>query len=192
MLAKPSDTPTPPPGYEPLKLTRAQAEAQLKQIAHLTGLLGCAVAARDQDLLNVQKRHQALIESISLDIAHRQKLIEEWAWECREDEFGESKTLEMPDGTLFFRLGNRSLDVLSNWTWEKSLEKLLKFKITSQWAEYIRREPEIDKRKLLQDTNGEQPRLAPSMLKKIGLKIVREERFSLEVRPSPGCFDVPH
>lgn len=171
---------------------RTDAENQLAQVAHLTGLLHCAVATRDQEILTIQERHAALIQNISKEIEVRKALLEAWALEHRAEEFGESKTLKMPDGKLFFRQGQRKLSLLPEWSWDTCLSKLLSFDEVSQWSEYIRREPEIDKAKLLKDSGGEQPYLPPARLKTIGLEVTREERFDLEVRPGPGVFDVLH
>jgi len=172
----------------PELLTRQQAEAQLKQIAHMIGLLGCAVALRDQAVLEVQTRHQAVINSLNEDIQKRTAKIAEWATHNKETEFGESQSLAMPDGTLFFRKGNRKLELLAEWDWDKVLERLLKFDDTSQWASYVKRDPVLDKAKLLLDTKGDTPALPPARLKTIGLIITREERFSIEVRPGPDTF----
>jgi phage host-nuclease inhibitor protein Gam len=173
--------------------SREQAVAHLKQIAHLTGLLGCAAAMRDQDVLAAQKRHSGVIEALAKDIKEREALLEQWARENRAQEFGESQTLQLPDGKLCFRKGQRKLELLEGWTWQSTLEKLCSFDVASQWAEYVRREPQIDAERLLADTKGEMPRLAPARLGTIGLQIVRGEKFHVEPRPGPACFeDVPN
>jgi hypothetical protein len=177
------------PGPLPVA-NRIEAEAVLKQIAHLTGLLGATVALRDQQVLDVNIRHQLQIEALLRDIDLRKERIELWARANKETEFPEgSQSLELPDGRIFFRQGNRKLDLLEGWDWDLALTRLLKFPVESQWAEYIKREPEIDKAKLLKDTKGEEPRLPEARLKTIGLKVVREERFDIEVRPGPALFD---
>ncbi|SRR6266446_6859621 len=191
MLAKQTQKacPEPKPKTVPLLKNRAQAEAQLKQIAHLTALLGCAVASRDQEVLNVQARHQGTIETICADIHARELLLEAWARENRAVEFGDSQTLKLPDGKLFFRKGHRRLECLEGWTKQLALEKLCSFDPTSQWAEYVKREPEIDEARLLFDTAGEIPRLAPARLATIGMAVQRGEKFHVEPKPGPIGFE---
>jgi hypothetical protein len=180
-----TETPSPLP-----VANRIEAEAVLKQIAHLTGLLGATVALRDEEILQVNTRHQLQIEQLLRDIDRRKERIELWARANKETEFpAGSQSLELPDGRIFFRKGNRKLELLEGWDWDLSLARLLKFPVESQWGEYIKRDPEIDKSKLLRDSNGETPRLPEARLKTIGLQVVREERFDLEVRPGPALFD---
>jgi phage host-nuclease inhibitor protein Gam len=177
------------PHQDPIR-TRTQAEQQLKQVAHLLGLLGLATAQRDQEVLDVQTKHGALIESIAADIQSRKAALEEWARENRQ-EFGESKTLKLPDGDIFFHLGQRKIEYLPDWNPDRSLEKLLDLeKRYDQWSAYVRRNPEIDKRKLLEDTKGDKPVLAPKRLQVLGLEVTRDEHFDWTVRPGPACFDV--
>ena len=151
--------------------------------------MGCAVAMRDQEVLAVQNRHAHLISQLAADIHAREELLQEWAEANRAKEFGESQTLKLPDGKLFFRKGQRRLELLKGWTKELTLEKLCSFDVTSQWAEYVKREPQIDEQRLLADTAGEMPRLAPARLQTIGLTIVRAERFHVEPKPGPATFE---
>ncbi len=169
--------------------SRAEAENILNQVAHMMGLLECATSLRDQEVLQVQARHQLVIEQLTRDIAANKELLEAWAWKNRKAEFGETKTLKLPDGDIYFRMGQRRLVFLAEWTEELSLVKILSFPADSQWHEYVRREPTLDKRKLLLDTSGESPRLGPSRLKTIGLEVTRDERFNWEVRPGPAKFE---
>jgi hypothetical protein len=168
--------------------SRSEAEAALKEVAHMMGLLGCAMSLRDQEMLEVQARHQLVIEQLTRDIADKKVLLEAWSRKNRQAEFGDSKTLKLPNGDVFFRLGQRRLIYLPDWTEQLTLAKILSFEPDSQWHEYIRREPVLDKRKLLVDTNGPTPRLGPNRLKTIGLEVTRDERFDWEVRPGVESF----
>jgi hypothetical protein len=169
--------------------SRPEAATTLKEVAHMLGLLECAISLRDQEILQVQARHQPLIEQLTKDIADKKALLEHWARDNRKAEFGEDKTLKLPDGDIFFRWGQRRLIYLEGWTEDLTLEKILSFPADSQWHEYVRRQPTLDKRRLLTDTSGEIPRLGPTRLKTIGLEATRDERFDWTVRPGPANFE---
>jgi len=163
--------------------SRAEAEEAVKRIAHLTALLGVRVAVRDKELQGIREKHTALIETLSAQISEEQASVQAWADAHRAQEFGEAQSLELSHGYLRYRLGNRKLELRSGWTWPKVLSKLLGFDLTSQWAQYVKREPEIDVQRILRDCKGDKPVLPPARLKIIGCKVDREERFHVEPKP---------
>jgi len=173
--------------------SRAAAGELVKRLAHLTALLGAAVANRDQDVLNAQEKHQALITQIAVEIEAGKERLAAWADENRKVEFGDEQSVEFPNGWLRFRVGQRTLDLLSGWTWEKVLAKLKSFRVTSQWRAYVRTKQEVNKQALLADTkdSGTGPKLPPALLREVGVKIVREERFEVECKPEMAVADVP-
>lgn len=172
--------------------SRQEAACVVKQLAHFTALLGAAVASQNMDVLAAQEKHSALIKQISSEITAGESKLQAWANANREAEFGEAQSIEFTHGFLRFRMGSRKLDFLARWDEAKVLVKLLSFPVTSQWAKYIRRTPELNKQLLLVDTKdgGKAPALPPALLKTVGLKIVREERFEVEVKPEMAIADV--
>lgn len=170
-------------------INRDEATETVKHLAHLTALLGATVALKNSDVLKAQEKYQVTITQLVNEIEIGKAKLEEWAQANRE-EFGESKTLEFPNGWLRFRMGQRKLLLLSRWDDEKVLEKLESFPVTSQWHEFIRQKNEINKRKLLDETKpgGSLPE---KKLREIGLRVDREETFEVEVKPETGVEDVP-
>src|SRR5438045_1072135 len=85
-------------------VSRHQASASVRRIAHLTSLLNQAIAARDAEMLAAQERHAPLIGELSKDIASAQKNLREWADANRKEEFGSEQSVEFPNGWLRYRL----------------------------------------------------------------------------------------
>lgn len=152
-------------------------------------MLGVAIAERDQELALVQERYAARIKSITDDIEAREGQLREWSVGNRRREFGEAQSLELPAGYLRFRLGNPRLELRRGWDWDKVLTRLLKFPVVSQWAQYVRREPVLDKQLILRDAKGENPLMTKRRLAVIGLELGREERFCVEPKPEMAVAD---
>ena len=172
---------------EALKNKEEAAEA-LKQYALKTAQLGALAALLNKAVLEVQGKHQPAITTLSNELTEREAKLREWA-EANPDLFGKARSLELSYGFLRFRTGPRKLVTLAKWTWDKVLEALLEKPVTSQWQEYIRREPEINKRKLLEATK-QSGNLPEAKLRDIGLRVIREESFSIETKPEMVERDV--
>jgi phage host-nuclease inhibitor protein Gam len=164
--------------------TLKAAEAAVKRGAHLTALLGCAVAARDSDVLAAQNKHALLIAQLSSDITAVRNGLEAWAKENRTEVFGDEKSLEFAEGELKFHMGQRALALLDGWEWKTVLASMKGF-----WRKYLRPKVEIEKRDLLKDTNGEKPKLTAERLAKIGVQVVQEESFEVKFRAVPATLD---
>lgn len=174
--------------------SREQAERALHRYSALTVAISSAVAKRDRRVASLNVKAALVIEPAQAEMAVIEARLQEWADAHRTEEFGESKALELQCGELSYRLGPRKVECRSGWTEQDCLSALLKFPVTSQWAEYIRREPQIDKAKILADTkavNGHPGRLPESRLGEVGLKVTREERFSVAAKPNAVLAEAP-
>jgi|SRR6185312_10715363 len=170
---------------EALKNKEEAAQA-VKRYTHILAELGVLVAQRDKALLIAQKaineKHQPLITAKSDELTVIEARLKDWATDNRKAEFGEEKSLEFEYGWLKFREGNRQLFLLARWDWDKVLKTLLATPVTSEWQEYIRRDPEVNKQKLLEATkNG--GNLPEVKLRDIGLRVDRDEKFSIKPKP---------
>jgi phage host-nuclease inhibitor protein Gam len=177
----------------PIK-SREQAGEVIAGNARLVALLKKTLALRDQRLIEVREDYKESIENLQRSIDNGEARLRAWADENRAEEFGDSQFTEFTAGTLKYRMGPSKLALRAGATWEKALQKLLAFGPVSMWAQYIRKEPEIDKRKLLEHTKEEKPgtaKLPPAQLEKIGLKIVRDEFFQIDYIPQSTSPDVP-
>jgi phage host-nuclease inhibitor protein Gam len=173
---------------------KEEAALAVKRHAHLTAQLGVLIAARNQataelnkQLADIQAKRQPPIDIIAQQIREINLSIEAWAINNRL-EFGGAQSLEFSHGWLRFRQGQRKLECLAKWTWEKVLKKLQDFPVTSQWREYIRNDPEVNKQKLLAETK-DGGRLPKARLKEVGLKITVDESFNIEPKPDAVASD---
>jgi phage host-nuclease inhibitor protein Gam len=164
--------------------TRGEAGAALLRKARLCARLAGLVAERNRLLAEAQRKHATEIQQLEGDVQALDGELRDWA-EANRKEFGEGQTLKLDSGELKFRLGNRRLALLARWTWDKVLQAILLYGPATQWAEYIRKDPELDKAKLLRDTNDAagQARLPAAALSKVGLRIDRAENFEAVCRP---------
>jgi phage host-nuclease inhibitor protein Gam len=175
--------------------TKEEAAQAVKQHAHLSARLGVLITARDQATAELKKqladllaKRQPLIDATSAEIQSLEAQLEQWAKANRKEEFGEEQTKEFSHGFLKFRKSPPGLVLLSRWTWDKVLAALLEFPVTSQWQEFIRRDPEINKRKLLEETRVG-GRLPEVKLRDIGLRVDQEETFSVKPKPEAVAQD---
>jgi len=169
---------------EPTQIQNAaEAEKAVAKHARLTVLFTLACAEQSKALREVMEKHGPLIAGLSKQISEVTEQLEGWATANRRSAFGERQSCEFPNGTLKFRHGNEKLDLYYGWTWDKSLEKVLEFGPSSQWNEFVRREPSLNLQKILAQAKGKEALLSAARLKMIGLKVVRGEKFSIEPKP---------
>jgi len=173
---------------------KEEAALAVKKHAHLTAQLGVLIAARDQataalnkELSDLLNKHQPAIDTTSKQISFYEDQLEAWSRDNRK-EFGGEQRLEFSHGFLCFRKGQRKLECLARWTWDKVLKKLLESKVTSQWREFVRNDPEVNAQKLLAETK-EGGSLPEARLKEVGLKITVNESFKVEPKPDAVAQD---
>lgn len=179
--------------WAPLR-TRQEAAAAVKTHAHLTAQLGVLIATRDQATAELNKKlndllgkHQPAIDSTSQQITAIESLLEIWAKKNRKT-FGKTRSLEFSHGFLRFRTGQRQLTLLARWTWEKTLQALKSYPVTSQWREYVRVKEEVNKSKLLMETK-DGGKLPEVKLREIGLRVLQDESFEIEPKPDAVAKD---
>ena len=165
---------------KPKSLTKQTAAALVARLATLQQEANAIEANRDAAILRLSEKVQPRLDAIATEIADGTDLLGYWARANRK-EFGESQSLGLPAGTLQFRWTARSVELLDGWDWSKVLAKL-----KGRWKRFVREKPEVDKREILKATDPNLPareRLPDAQLRKLGLKIARQEEFSLELRP---------
>jgi phage host-nuclease inhibitor protein Gam len=171
---------------EVLKSKEEAAEA-VKRYAHLLAEMGMLASQRDKATLAITEKFQPLFDAKSAIATDLKGQLQLWA-ENNPEAFGDGRSVEFAYGWARFRKGNRKLVLLARWTWDKVLQTLLDKPPTSQWQEYIRRTPEINKQKLLTDTKAE-GKMPEAKLRDIGVRVVREESFEIETKPDMVAKD---
>ncbi len=162
--------------------TRAAAGAAVKEISHLAVQLGTATARRDADVLQAQTKHAGRIGKITNESLALSGRVEAWARANRAKEFGEAQSLELPHGTLVFRVGQRALDELSGWTFKKTLKAMLA--APAAWRRWLRVKKEINKAQILIDASpnpktGDAGVLTAEKLRGVGVRVVQGESFEI-------------
>ena len=184
--------------HSPTQLTTEQVEEQLARYTELSFVL--QEAKRDQqadsdamnaDLLPIKERYRPRMEQRAgtiHDIQHRMSGIEaevmRWAVEHRQTRFLCSRSLELLHATLSFRLGNFQVVEQPRRTFERAVYWLGR---VTWGARYLRLE--LNRERLLED----RVKFAehPERLRKIGLAIVQEERFSIRIKKAQSALHHP-
>jgi phage host-nuclease inhibitor protein Gam len=160
--------------------TRAEMEALVGQIAALQLQLNERTARMDQDLTDIRAQYEGVLDHLAQEIQTRTALVEGWA-DSHPEEFPEGKkSIDIVHGSIGFRTDPpKVLPVRKRFT-VKIIVSLLK-KVA--WGpKYIRQpDPQIDKEAILQDRKT----LTEEQLAKVGLKIVQDESFYIDLKATP-------
>lgn len=151
-----------------------------------------ALIVEHQAKLVIPDELQAEIAALELTVAGAELGLRVWAEKNRAAEFNGEQSLELEPGFLRFRKGKRSIGLLEGWTWAKVLESMKR-----GWKRYVRMLPEVDRQGLLLATSSQpnadtrashpvKPKLDPKRLAEVGLAVVQEESFTVELKVLPG------
>ena len=171
------------PFTDPQIRNRDEAEAAMAQATSLQLQLNAVVDLQNAKLI-LARQHDEEIGTLKKRIARQTERLELWARANRE-ELGEKKSLELRQGTLGFRLGNRAVKLLEGWTDAMVLNKLRQ--LGKAFAGYIRNNPELNRQAILSDSRPNVALLTGKDLKRMGLEIRQEEKFFIE----PKLEEVP-
>ncbi|HVX56961.1 MAG TPA: host-nuclease inhibitor Gam family protein [Candidatus Saccharimonadales bacterium] len=171
---------------KPVTITsQAEVAFTLAALAGLTNQLNTHLTTRDKAVLEAQKTCSKEIEETTAAIQQQEARLQEWAEKNRATEFTEAKSLEFPRGVIGFRTGQRSLEPIKGFTWQKVLAAL-----KGKWRKYRRVKAEVNKRELLTDSAPDakgKVKLSAAQLKALGLVVVQEESFFVELSgETPG------
>lgn len=170
-----------PPFLDPLIRNRDELEAAMAQVTALQLQLNALVDLQNAKLIQARKQDEE-IGALKHRLAEQAARIEVWARGNRT-ELGEKKSLDLRQGTIGFRLGNRAVGLLEGWTDAKVLCKLRK--LGKAFAGYIRENPTLNRQTILSDSRPNVARLTEKDLKRIGLEIRQDENFFIEPKLEP-------
>jgi phage host-nuclease inhibitor protein Gam len=157
-------------------LEEASAEIALM---NLTNLALEAERTLQKSEISLAKKRDNEINNLGVLILGYRDRLQVWSAATRKD-WGESKSLEMAQGTVGFRMSNRSLILLKGWTWDLALAKIRVLK-KKFGAIYVREKFEVDRQLILAHSRTEVAKLAEKDLKKIGVQVWQEETFFVEL-----------
>jgi phage host-nuclease inhibitor protein Gam len=150
---------------------RQELDAVIENIIQLQ--LDRADIERDQDreITEVRQKYRAPLAEMDRYLLLETTWVETWA-RTHPDVFPEKRSLACTHATIGFRVTPPRIDRASRkWTWTEIASKLSDL----AWGRrYLRQPaPEVNKEAILAD----RAELAATELRKVGIKIVQEERF---------------
>jgi phage host-nuclease inhibitor protein Gam len=162
-----------PPVIPPLK-SREEVERALGELANEERVVQEIEAGVQRVITAAREKAQPeLTEHSAKAVELRMRL---QAWADKED-FGERKSTDFLHGTIGFRLGQRQLKLRSKWKMADVLERLV-----NRMTDYVRRTAAVDKEKILRDSAGESPVLDAKAIEAMGLRVVQEEHFFIDLK----------
>jgi hypothetical protein len=181
MVAKASAPAIPKFVPKPLKISppksKADAEKLLEELAIYDRNLAEAESCCNTEITKVRESWHNTIEQSRANCNAVHAALEEWATGAAEAFPEDKKSMELLHGTLSFRTGQRKLALLARETWEKVIDRL-----TGKFSAWRKVKVDVDAAKILRDSAGDDPALSAKDLSALGLKIIQEERFHVELK----------
>jgi phage host-nuclease inhibitor protein Gam len=150
---------------------RQQLDSVVENIVQLQLNRAELERAQDQEIATIRQRFRGPLAEMDRYLLLESTWVETWA-RSNPDAFVDKRCLACTHATIGFRITPPKVERASRkWTWAEISSKLSDL----AWGRrYLRQPaPEVNKEALLAD----RAELAPAELRKVGLKIVQEERF---------------
>jgi phage host-nuclease inhibitor protein Gam len=162
--------------------SRAALETVVADVVKLKLEHTQATAAMEQEIADVQKRHQENLLGISRQIEAREAGVFVYCQKNRAALFPQKKSLDLLLATVGFELTPPRVEKLSG---KDTFGKIgLRLENLDWGAAYLRYpDPEVNKEKILADRT----QLKPEQLKEAGLKIEQDENFF--IRPGSEAIE---
>lgn len=157
------------------------ADEALRELRELNTAIASREAHKSAALREVQER----FDNDILPLAQKRDMalaaLEDFA-EANRAEFADKRSRELNHGTLGFRMGQLALQTLKKVTWKDVLARLLGAK---SLRVYVVTKSNVDKESILRDAkpgpDGKSV-LNDAKLQRIGVQVVQEERFYVELK----------
>lgn len=158
-------------------ISRTGLEARLATLISTRIQHTAAVAEMEQEVSQVQARHQARINKLAAEIDQLEAPIVMFCQAQRSELFTEKKSLETPLATVGFRLHPYSVEKIRKKDTEKEIA--LRLACTPWGSAYsVPQDPKIDKQAIILDRDS----LTTEQLASVGLRLEQEESFYIEPR----------
>lgn len=146
----------------------------------MAALLAGAEAARDTAVVRAGEINKDRIDKLTGERDEIAAALEKWARDNR-DEFAGKQELALNAGVLVFRVGNPEVVLLEKWTWKKVLAAMVRSgKVLVRWKSWVRIKFEVNKQNILAEF-GKKPEVVQGRLKDVGMRVDREETFSVNI-----------
>jgi phage host-nuclease inhibitor protein Gam len=150
---------------------RQQLDAVVENIIHLQQNRAELERDQEREITAIRQKYRTPLAEVDRYLLLESTWVETWA-RANPDEFSDQRSLTCTHATIGFRVSPPRVDRASRkWTWSEISQKLSEL----AWGRrYLRQPaPEVNKEALLADRTE----LVATELRKVGLKIVQDERF---------------
>lgn len=156
------------------ELTAEDMHSAIAVFAASSGAETSLNAQMEEEITAIQLRYAPRLEVIQQQKTEAFETVQTYCNQHKDSLFTTGKSFDTTVAKVGFRTGNLSLKPVSKMTWEKVLP-LVKIAM----PEYVRIVEDVAKDKILADRNKEAVALH---LSGVGLRVVQEERFFIEVK----------
>ncbi len=130
------------------------------------------VASQNSEKLAAEKRDPRILD-LRKKINNQTARLGEWA--KKERRYWAAKSLELRQGTIGFKTGNRQTVLMRGWQEARSIASVLKAGRKFLWC--LRIKYELNRQAILERTKPERQKCAPALLARFGLAIKQFEYF---------------
>ena len=127
----------------------------------------------ERELAEVREKYGQDLAGAALQLEVEIKLQQAWMGAHKADFDGPPRSIDLPCGTIGYRMGKEHLKPLSKWTWEKVLENL-----QAMNPAFVRNVPEVDREQLLAQKDD----FGKDGLAALGLKVVQDDKPFIEIK----------
>ena len=154
--------------------TLRDVEKSLAGLVQLTLRRNFFINELEGKIADMREQYGEELADLSSDIKAEEKYILEYLAAHKADFDGPPRSVELPAGTIGYRLGQPRLKPLAKWTWDKILETLQADKAEC----YLRVKTEVDREALLADAEAQ----GADVLKGWGLKTVQDDKPFIDLK----------
>lgn len=154
-------------------MTREMAEKTIGELSRVTSLKAEVEARLEQEITNVRAKYAEQLLELAEEEKEHSAALQLYA-ETNPELFDPKKSYDLVHGSIGFRTSNPAVKQLTGFTVAASLELAKEFA-----PEWIRTKEEINKELIIQERDKGD---AAAVLKRIGLKVVQEEKFFIELK----------
>lgn len=153
----------------PTLTTRADAEDAMHRLRILTIARAKMDLDKQRAIAAIEENCRPELEKADQQLDALAEQLKAWA-DAHPETFGKLKSLQLTHGLIGYRTGTPKLKTLKGWDWDRVLAAL---QDGGALSDYIRRNPEVDKAKLLADRET----LGRDLLALYGITVAQDEAF---------------
>lgn len=155
-------------------ITREQCAEEVRLFAEATNAINALDAAKNAEILAVEKKYEAQIEARKQELKAHAKLIEAWAMQNPTAFPKDKKSIEFPCGSIGHRTGTPTVKAIGGWTLDRAAIKLA----ADGQRQFLAVKETVSKELILAAVRDNA--INAEWLRTYGLQITQTERFFIE------------